>query len=146
MSSTTLQVALPQCAAEDFDGEIVAMHLDTGMYFSMKDTAAVIWRDLAAGYSVESLLKLADGNGDFARAVERFIEDVLTAGLMRKVPAASAPSEPPGLRSAIAGGAAAPLLEAFGDMQKLLLLDPVHEVDETTGWPARAKNGDTGGS
>jgi hypothetical protein len=30
-----------------------------------------------------------------------------------------------------------PVLEPFGDMQDLLLLDPVHEVDEDAGWPTK---------
>ena len=29
----------------------------------------------------------------------------------------------------------APRLETFTDMQHLILLDPVHEVDEGQGWP-----------
>ena len=28
-----------------------------------------------------------------------------------------------------------PRLEKFDDMQQLILLDPVHEIDETAGWP-----------
>ena len=28
-----------------------------------------------------------------------------------------------------------PRLEKFDDMQHLILLDPVHEIDETMGWP-----------
>jgi hypothetical protein len=143
MTDTILEIALPQCAAEDFDGEIVAMNLDTGMYFSIKDTAAVIWRDLAEGNSVESLVKLADGDSDFVQSIDRFVAELLDAGLMRKASARSAPQQPPGLGSAIARGAAAPLLEAFGDMQKLLLLDPVHEVDESAGWPLPKEDDDT---
>ena len=30
----------------------------------------------------------------------------------------------------------APVLETFTDMQDLILLDPVHEVEPTRGWPA----------
>jgi hypothetical protein len=28
-----------------------------------------------------------------------------------------------------------PRLESYGDMQSLLLLDPVHEVEQDVGWP-----------
>jgi hypothetical protein len=32
-----------------------------------------------------------------------------------------------------------PILERFDDMQELLLLDPVHEVSDEEGWPARSE-------
>jgi len=31
---------------------------------------------------------------------------------------------------------APPVLEVYTDMQDLLLLDPIHDVDETVGWPS----------
>ena len=135
MTETILEVASPECAAEDFDGEIVAMHLDTGMYFSMGDTAAVIWRDLAAGHSAESLVRLAGNNKELGNAVERFVVELVDSGLMRKAAGARAPAEPARFGASVNDGAALPVLEAFGDMKKLLLLDPVHEVDEKAGWP-----------
>jgi hypothetical protein len=143
MTDTALEIVRAHCVAEDFDGEIVAMHLKTGTYFSMKDTAAVLWRDLADGHSVESLVKLAEGKDDLARSIEGFVAELLEAELMRKASAASPPPQPPGLGSAIAAGAAAPVLEAFGDMRDLLILDPVHEVDERFGWPVPAPDKDT---
>lgn len=139
MSDTILEVAAPECAAEDFDGEIVAMHLDTGMYFSMADTAAVLWRDLAAGHSAESLVRLAGQNNELANAVERFVVELVDAGLMRKAGAAPVASEPARFGAVTAGDTALPVLEAFGDMKKLLLLDPVHDVDEKAGWPENKK-------
>lgn len=135
MSETILEVAAPDCAAEDFDGEIVAMHLDTGMYFSMAGTGAAIWRDLAAGHSAESLVRLADSSKELANAVEGFIVQLVDAGLMRTATSAPAAAGPSQFGAAIARGAALPVLEAFGDMKKLLLLDPVHDVEEAAGWP-----------
>jgi len=135
VSETILEVAAPECAAEDFDGEIVAMHLDTGMYFSMANTAALIWRDLAAGHSAESLVRLAGGNKELANAVERFVVELVDAGLMRKAAVAPAVADRAHFGDALAGGVPLPVLEAFGDMKKLLLLDPDHEVDEKQGWP-----------
>jgi hypothetical protein len=137
MAAGILEVALPQCAAEDFDGEIVAMNYDTGMYFSLKDTAAVLWQDLAAGHSVEALVSLAVDNTEFVQSIEHLADQLVEAGLMRTAKSVSAPSAPPRLTAVMVASAPPPLLEVFGDMQKLLLLDPVHEVDEEVGWPVR---------
>lgn len=143
MSDSILEVAAPECAAEDFDGEIVAMHLDTGMYFSMADTAAMIWRDLAAGHSVESLVRLAETNKMLADAVKRFVAELVDAGLVRKATTLPVTTGPAQFGAAAASGAALPVLEAFGDMKKLLLLDPVHEADEKAGWPKAKTTEDT---
>ena len=140
MSNTVLEIALPQCAAEDFDGEIVAINMDTGVYFGLKDTGAVLWRDLAAGHSVEALVELADGNAALAQSIERFVEDVLKGGLMRKATSASAPAQSPSLVPGAIGHACLPSVESFGDMKSLLLLDPIHEVDDDAGWPVRRQD------
>jgi hypothetical protein len=60
-------------------------------------------------------------------------ENVFRAGAPEGVPSGEpSPREP----------FAAPALNTFSDMQELLLLDPIHEVDEA-GWPvARQTTGD----
>ena len=51
-----LEVAKPDCVADDFGGEVVVLNLISGVYFSLRDLAAAVWRDLAAGHPVESLI------------------------------------------------------------------------------------------
>jgi hypothetical protein len=128
---------VPQCAAEKFDGEIVALNYDTGMYFSLKDTAALLWSDLVAGHSVQALMTLAAGNPEFASSIWHLADQLVEAGLLRPAASTCVPSTPPDLSAALIASAPLPVLEAFGEMQKLLLLDPVHEVDEEAGWPAQ---------
>ena len=136
MAAGVMEIATPQCDAADFDDEIVAINHDTGTYFSMKDTAAVLWHDLAAGYSVEALVTLAASNSEFARSIEHLADQLVEAGLMRPAKSVSAPSAPNKLTAVMIASAPPPVLEVFDDMQKLLLLDPVHEVDEDLGWPS----------
>ena len=133
MPSTLLEIATPQCSAEDFDGEIVAINLETGIYFSMRETGAAIWHDLVAGHSIESLVALAGANASLAAGIESFIADLQDKGLLRS--AATSPQAAAPMRTVLTGETSAPTLESFGDMQSLLLLDPVHEVDEEMGWP-----------
>ena len=51
-----LEIATPRCVADDFAGEIVALNLDTGFYFSLRGLAAAVWRDLAAHNSVGEIV------------------------------------------------------------------------------------------
>lgn len=131
MSPTYLEVAAPKCSAEEFDGEIVAINLETGRYFSIKDSAAVIWHDLAGGHAVEAILAAASDDAALAGAIEQYVADLQNEGLMR--PAGTPGAVPAPMRAAPA--MAHPALESFGDMESLLLLDPVHEVDDDEGWP-----------
>lgn len=134
MSEKYLELALPHCSADDFDGEIVAINLDTGVYYSVKDSAALIWHDLVDGHSIEALLKAVHGNSEVQAATTIFIDELVASGLMRVAPAPAAPANPSRVAAA-AGSMSAPVLEPFGDMQDLLLLDPVHDIDEEMGWP-----------
>lgn len=131
MALTFLEVNTPSCSAEDFDGEIVAINLDTGRYFSIKDSAALVWQDLAAGHAVETVLVALAGDATLNEATGRFIAELQAEGLVRRADEQAAAAAP--LQSAL--GMAPPLLESFGDMESLLLLDPVHEVDDSVGWP-----------
>jgi hypothetical protein len=129
--STVLEIAEPQCVAEEFDGEIVAINLDTGLYFSMKSTSALVWHELVAGRSIESLLRSAD-RAEMAEAVRQFVSDLQEGGLMRISTRAEVE---PHSGSTSLPMTELPRLESYGDMQSLLLLDPVHEVEQDVGWP-----------
>lgn len=133
------ELATPQCSAEEFDGEIVAINLDTGIYFSMKTPASWIFLDLCAGHSEESILNIFSADKDLYLAVDAFIREVVSAGLLRVKGSISEPNDDPFLATISMALMTPPILETFGDMQSLLLLDPVHDVDEATGWPVIPK-------
>lgn len=135
--STILEIAAPACAAQDFDGEIVALNMSNGIYCSFRDLAAALWRDLAAGHSVEALAALSAPALGGAEAVHDFVARITAEGLMRPASDAVVPQGPPQIVAALAAGTTPALtLEVYEDMKNLLLFDPVHEVDEVKGWPA----------
>lgn len=132
---TFYELAAPQCSAEEFDGEIVAINLDSGIYFSMKAPASWIFSDLCRGYSVETMLNVLATKGNLNLTLDAFIHDLVAAGLLRTKEGTAEPNDEPFLASAPVERLTQPVLESFGDMQSLLLLDPVHDVDEKLGWP-----------
>lgn len=134
--STFYELAAPQCSAEEFDGEVVAINLDNGIYFSMKTPGSWIFLDLCAGHSVETILNIFKTNNDLCLSVDAFILEVVSAGLLRAKDSVREPSDVPFLASVSIDSLNSPVLESFGDMQSLLLLDPVHDIDETIGWPS----------
>jgi hypothetical protein len=138
VAATFLEVVTPQCVAEDFDGEIVVLNTESGVYFSIRATGATVWRNLAAGHSVETVLTGAQ-SPEAAQAIRAFVDAVIGEGLMRPAATAAVPDELPRLEMSEIDRGGPPILEAFHDMKSLLLLDPVHEVDSEAGWPKLPK-------
>ncbi len=122
---------------EIFEDEVLVVNLDSGVYFSLLGASARIWQCILAGASfddiVQSLGAAYDGEAsiitattlDFIRELgdEKLIVAAAETGpaALPAAPAARKPFEPP-------------RLQKFTDMQELLLLDPVHDVEDV-GWP-----------
>ncbi len=113
MTETILEIAAPPCRVEKAGDGIVVTNLGTGLSFTMTESAAAIWRDLSAGHSAESLIRLANGNASLANSVERFVIELVDAGLVRKSALVVAPARPAELASAIADGSALPPLDSL---------------------------------
>lgn len=123
------EVNKPDVVEESVDGEALIVHLGTGTYYSSRGAGDSVWQLIASGASVAETA-LAMGHESPA-AVERFVSQLIEEELIRP---RSRPVEAPPMVTPQAG----PLeLEKYTDMQELLLLDPIHDVEEA-GWP-RAK-------
>jgi len=140
LSATRYAVRAPAVVHEVIDGEAVIINLETGAYFSADGASAVAWQAIAGGASPADLATVIADRYEsdattIAAAVAGFVDTLLRAGLIRAAEPgdANSPAElpVPAARLAFAGLA----LRGFTDLQELLLLDPIHEVDET-GWPA----------
>lgn len=139
--TTFLTVAAPNCVADDFGGEIVALNLDTGFYFSLRDLAAAIWRDLAAGHAVEAVLGALGGHEPrLAEDATRLIERIQTEGLMQPAAAIVQPEGAPSVTVLIAGGTTSLAIDSYDDLRDLVMTDPIHEVVEEVGWPLRRED------
>jgi hypothetical protein len=136
------QVNRPDVVMESFEGELVLVQMKSGNYYSLQGSAPIIWELIDRGSSLEDigdlLVERHNGDADVIRRSARDLVDELVAeSLLVPLPSAPRPS------SAKASSAldldapfVLPVLERYTDMQELLLLDPIHDVDET-GWPRR---------
>ena len=131
-----LEVARPQCAAEVLSDEVVALNVETGMYFSMRGLAATLWHDLAAGHAVETLADHARALGDDPERVTDFAAELLRHGRVRAAAPYPVDAEPRSI-ALFRGGTEPLVFEVYDDMQDLILSDPIHDVDDTSGWPRR---------
>jgi hypothetical protein len=133
LTSQTYVVKGRDVVAEDFEGEFVVLDLGTGRYYSLAGGAAVIWRGIVGGHSVDTLCaQLPDGDprrADAAATVATLIEHALI------VASDAGPSGPSETAIEFAGTSGPYSIEVFDDLSDLLIADPIHDVDPEAGWP-----------
>lgn len=134
------RVNSPHVISETIDDEAIIINLDSGAYYSARGVANQIWTRLAQGNSVAQveawiLNQYAGDQAEIETSVRNFLSTLLEDGLVVETEGDNSISDP--LPVPPAQPFVAPVLEKFTDMADLLLLDPIHEVDATSGWPAQ---------
>lgn len=128
----------PEIVHEAVDGEVIAIDLDSGSYYSLAGSGPAIWSLLAGGAGEEEIcagLTARFGAAEtIAADVAGFLAQLRENGLV--VDADDGSGAVPPLDD---DGAAyePPRFERYTDMKDYFLLDPIHEVD-TAGWPRPA--------
>lgn len=134
----------PSIVHERFGDETVILNLDSGTYYSVQGTGTVIWSLVSDGASEavihQRMRAEYAGNGDeiasgTAKLLNQLVEEALVesdaivegGGGEQSLTINGAPDQ--------AQAFSLPLLQKYTDMEEMLLLDPIHEVDEH-GWPS----------
>jgi hypothetical protein len=129
----------PNAMHETIDGETIVIDMSSGTYYSLRGSASAIWNAIASGASRDTLIETLEeayeaSPGEIASATEAFLSELEAEQLIAHGngagPTSGPTSEPAGARAPFEP----PQLEKFEDMQDIILLDPVHMVDEQ-GWP-----------
>lgn len=143
------RINAPRISHQTIDGESIIIDFDNGSYFSTIGVGAMIWESIDQNAAVDAIVHQVTQHytGDatlIQRAVEQFLLDLQRESLI--VPSENIPdtllTEPPVAQPNLTEPAAfqTPSLDKYTDMQDLLLLDPIHDVDEQ-GWPMKKETG-----
>lgn len=135
---TRYTINSPMVIQETMDGEAVIVNLETGTYYSLDNSGGRIWNLLLDGASANEITTMfcrtsTGARDDIQRAVSDLVEQLCREALLvtaNRTPMVIAEDSGGELRPFTP-----PVLHTYTDMQELLLLDPIHEVDDTTGWP-----------
>jgi hypothetical protein len=123
----------------DFGDEVVIIHFETGNYYSLRGSAATVWKCLAqtAGSPATLLTAFANPPANAVDEIAVFLANLHSKSLI--TPAATVED----LSATWQGDVPyeAPQFEAFEDLQALLVADVIHDTDER-GWPHLASEGD----
>lgn len=146
--SSYIKVNEKHVVHETIEGETILLHLATGNYYSIKWPGTTIWNLLCqtgdAGSIKEALRELKPSKtDDISLHVDRFVNNLLEEELV-----ARSAEQLQDLEKAdqelledlkkVSDDIEKLKLAKYTDMQDMLLLDPIHDVDEK-GWPEPKK-------
>jgi hypothetical protein len=140
VTDSTFEVNEPTVISETIDGETVIINLASGTYYSLKHAGAAIWAAIQQSASLGAIAAMVrsryhvdshDIEHEISTLVQRLVEENLVRPTFGDVSTLAACAALPEERRA---PFLAPVLDKFTDMEAMLLLDPVHDVDEK-GWP-----------
>lgn len=129
---------------ERLDDEVIAIDLQTGIYYALDDVAADCWSVAVAGGGIAAMVTTvvqrygididdASAIATVESDITAFVQSLVDAGLLSQAGNAVAVSLDLDVVTP-ATAYVAPSLATYDDLETLLLIDPIHEVDEA-GWP-----------
>lgn len=131
--SDVYAIASKDIVFESFDGEAVVLDLSSGKYFGFSDSGSKVWQALSSGVGVQSLIAGATSIGP--AELNAFISRLVEFGLLARSDATAQPL-PDDLCAELAATSEPLNVSVHDDLADLIIVDPIHEVEEPLGWPA----------
>jgi hypothetical protein len=140
VSEQRFRVNTENVVHEEVDGEVIAIDLTNGCYYSLSGSGPSAWEVLGGGASAGELSAAMESRfeaepGAIETAMSDLLERLRESELVVPVDGADPPppSPPDGERAPFRS----PGFERYTDMKDYFLLDPIHEVGDA-GWPKPA--------
>lgn len=132
------RLASKNVSGEIIDDELIIVDLASGAYFNSTGSALLLWRAIASGLDVDAaigeLSARAADPAQFSAAAQEWVGGLVTHGILVPDDDGASASHAPLFADTDISGLEPPVLERHGDMEDLLLFDPVHDFDDL-GWP-----------
>ena len=121
---------------DTIDGETLLIDSESGHLLMMTGVGPLLWQRLLGGVAVEQLAdEVVDRFGPTAGEDCRvFLRTLAESGLAIPAPDAAA-------QAALVewpDSFAPPMLERYDDIANIITMDPIHDVDQSAGWPRRS--------
>lgn len=142
VASETITIDKDRIVHETIDDEVIIIDLQSGSYFSLRESAAELWPAIVEGTSSDQLTAILatvyDAQPSTVEAsVSTFLNQLDEEDIIVVQPGGGSAVD----RSTMSDGRqkrafVPPLLEKYTNMTDMLLLDPIHDVDDQ-GWPGK---------
>jgi Coenzyme PQQ synthesis protein D (PqqD) len=139
--SRIYQHNLSEIAAQEFEDGPVMINFLTGRYFTLNRSGHRLWAELQEGADEARLASALADLGQMSRLeaerlrqdvrlfLDRLINERLVAEVIGKTRTAATSTKP------LDEAYEPPRLDVFDDLAELILLDPIHDINEKMGWP-----------
>jgi hypothetical protein len=120
--------------SETFETETVIINFLHGSYFSLDGSASTIWDSLATPRPGAQLIPALVGDDALAaHEIQSFLNALVAENCLSVVDVDENTIET--IENLRLDPYVRPAIQIFHDLKELIVLDPVHEVDEIAGWP-----------
>jgi hypothetical protein len=120
--------------SESFDGDFVVLDLGCGKYFSFSDSGNLLWEAISSGVAPGNLVRAVAGSTS-PTDLEAFVTKLIDYGLIAERTDGIGAEAPEDLLSRLAVATETADISVFDDLADLFVSDPIHDVEEETGWP-----------
>ena len=132
-----------QVVAERFGQETFIVNFRKGRYYALRGSSTAIWELLGSPQTARSIveqlaLRLRNMPPDAVSEISTFLSRLEAEGLVSQTDLQPL-SEPTNIELAAGSDYQSPDLEVFDDLSELIVIDPVHEVDDERGWPIQVE-------
>jgi len=126
--------------SEVLDGEAIIIDLKSGTYYSLNETASVLWEKIKSQHSTEDIIKsfVNQYTADIVeieKSIEEIVDFLKADSLIFEAETVES-AHPKELVEVSKKPFIKPEIVRYEDMQEMLLADPIHDVDKF-GWPAK---------
>jgi hypothetical protein len=138
--SDRFEVKTANIVHETIEGETVIVNLENGYYYSTDKLGSVFWNLLQSGLAYQEIIELLVEHypqdlDEIRNSFAGLIEELQAEGLIAKTGGETSAATPNQVLGALGDlEFSAPVLQKHEDMEELLLVDPIHDVEES-GWP-----------
>jgi hypothetical protein len=142
---TKFRINTPHIVHDTLEGETILINLKNGNYYSFDKTGAVIWEIIDKKGDLNKFVEIITGvfketKDKTESCVDGFISNLLMENLLvQETENINSPSlinseEMEKLVRERIPGIEVPVVNKYSDMKDILMLDPIHDIDEK-GWP-----------
>lgn len=139
---STFQIDRARIQFERFEDETVLINVENGFYYSISRSGSELLQLLDSGYQVAMLVGImVDDSVDsvhYSALITRFVEDLILEGILIETfnsPTTNQSIDIVRPLYSSTEGFEPLILEKFDEVSDLLLIDPIHMVDQQQGWP-----------
>jgi coenzyme PQQ synthesis protein D (PqqD) len=142
LEAEQIKINAEKVVHEMVDGEVLIINLENGSYYQLVDAAVQAWRGIERGATEEELNALLRSRylaepEEINSGLAEFLSELKDEEIIVREQSSNHGEPEPGLEETSGKTPFTGLkLTKYTNMSDLLLLDPIHDVDEQ-GWPNR---------